>query len=103
MVSERGAQILLQPLVPKLAFLVLLVVGYWQTGGVDVSQLPRQQHAQKEHNGKRDACGEGPGHAFAAGAVVAFSAHHEEECGAQAGEDGQEGEGDEEFHGDIIT
>ena len=84
---------------PKLA----LSVGFeWQASGLDVTQLPCQKHAQKEHNGQPYACGERPRHAFAAFAVVVgafFSAHHEEERRSEARKNGQKGEGDQEFHG----
>ena len=70
---------------------------------MDISQFPCDQHAEKEHNGQPYACGESPCHAFAALAVVLgvflAAAHHEKERGAEAREDGQEGEGDQDFHG----
>ena len=91
---DAGIWILDADVVVRIGLFVFSGLGVgceWQSGGLDVSQLPCEEHAQKEHNRQSDAGGECPGHAFAACLVVAFSAHHVEERATQAGQDGDEG------------
>ena len=67
----------------------------WQAGGLDVTQLPGQQQAHKQHHREGDAQRQGAGHFLAAFRIVlgiAF-AQHEKAGTCQAGKNRQEKQG----------
>jgi surfeit locus 1 family protein len=66
---------------------------------MDVAQLPGQQNAQEQQNGKTHSQRQRPGHAAGLGGAGRIAAQHEKQGGRQAAQNGHESNDHEVCHG----